>query len=336
MDRENLLELSPCSEVDSRPIHLPVLPAKTIEALQPITGGRYIDATLGGGGHAEEVLRLSSPHGALLGIDVDPAALSAARARLAHFGDRVVTAESYFDRLGFVAREAGFDPVDGILFDLGVSSLQIDTPARGFSFQDAGPLDMRLGPSAEHTAADLVNELSAAELQTIFREFGEERFARRIAGRIVTERRRHAITTTEDLARIVAAAVAGRGPRSRIHPATRVFQALRIAVNDELTRIATALPQAADLLRVGGRLVVISFHSLEDRLVKRFIRDEARGCVCPPEVPVCVCGHTPRLRPLTARPIRASSTEIASNPRSRSARLRVAQRIAAAPPPRGD
>jgi 16S rRNA (cytosine1402-N4)-methyltransferase len=279
---------------------------------------------------------MSSPHGALLGIDVDPAALEAARSRLAPFGDRIVTAESYFDRVGFVARGAGFDPVDGILFDLGVSSLQLDTAARGFSFQDAGPLDMRLGPSAEQTAADLVNELSAVELQTIFQEFGQERFARRIAGRIVTERRRHAITTTEDLARIVAAAVAGRAPRERIHPATRVFQALRIAVNDELARIAAALPQAADLLRVGGRLVVISFHSLEDRLVKRFIRDEARGCVCPPEVPMCVCGHTPRLRPLTTRPIRASSTEIASNPRSRSARLRAAQRIAPAPPPRED
>jgi 16S rRNA (cytosine1402-N4)-methyltransferase len=307
-------------------IHVPVLLTETIEALDPRTGGFYIDATLGVGGHAEEVLRMSSPGGALLGIDVDPAALEAASARLARFGNRVVTVESYFDRIGSIAKETGFERVQGILFDLGVSSLQLDRSQRGFSFQDEGPLDMRLGPSAKRTAADLVRDLPHNELQLIFQEYGEERFAGRIARRIVSERARRPIESTAQLATIVAGAKPA-AVRERIHPATRVFQALRIAVNEELNRLSAALPQAVDLLGEGGRLVVISFHSLEDRIVKHFFRQEARDCICPPEVPVCACGHTATLRLLSTRPISPKEEEIASNPRARSARLRVAERI---------
>jgi 16S rRNA (cytosine1402-N4)-methyltransferase len=281
------------------------------------------------------VLQFSSPHGTLLGIDADPAALALARSHLEPFGERVVIVESYFDRLGAVARDTGFKSVDGILFDLGVSSLQLDTPERGFSFQSAGPLDMRLGPSAGLTAADLVNQLSVSELQWIFQEYGEERLARRIAQRIVSDRARHPIRTTADLAATVAA-VAGRAGHARIHPATRVFQALRIAVNDELRQLVAALPQAVDLLRSGGRLVVISFHSLEDRIVKRFIHDEARNCLCPPGVPQCVCGHVATLRPLSRKPVSASTAEVATNPRARSAKLRAAIRLATGEPDHGN
>ncbi|HZU12566.1 MAG TPA: 16S rRNA (cytosine(1402)-N(4))-methyltransferase RsmH [Chloroflexota bacterium] len=302
--------------------HTPVLLPETLEALQPHPSGRYIDATLGGGGHAESVLDMSSPTGRLLGIDADPQALEAASARLARFGDRVVVAEAYFDVLEALAQDAGFAGADAVFFDLGVSSPQLDTPERGFSFQSDAPLDMRMGPGAGTTAADLVNDLPANELQRIFREYGEERYAGRIANAIV---RRRPIASTRELADLVVHAT----PRSRerIHPATRVFQALRIAVNDELVRLGQALPQAVHVACTGGRIAVITFHSLEDRIVKRFFRQEARGCICPPTVPVCVCGRVPTLRTLTPRPITASSAEIAANPRARSAKLRVAERL---------
>jgi 16S rRNA (cytosine1402-N4)-methyltransferase len=311
-------------------IHAPVLLTETIHALRPEPGGRFIDATVGAGGHAEKVLELSSPDGALLGIDADPAALRATSLRLAPFGARVSLVESYFDGLAAVAPPAGFTEVDGILFDLGVSSPQLDFPERGFSFQTDGPLDMRLGPSAGQTAADLVNTLTADELQRIFQEYGEERNSRRVAQRIVEERKSRAIRTTAELSRVVAQAKPST-PRERIHPATRVFQALRIAVNDELGRIERALPQAISLLRAGGHIAVISFHSLEDRIVKQFIRREGRDCLCPPSVPVCVCGHVASLRPLTSRPITASQSEIATNPRARSAKLRAAIRLESRP-----
>lgn len=305
--------------------HVPVLLPETIAALQPRPGGRYVDATLGGGGHAEKILELSGPNGTLLGIDADPKAISAARSRLARFGDRLTLVETYFDDLAPVAREEGFSGVDGVLFDLGVSSPQLDQPERGFSFGGDAPLDMRFGPSAPRSAAELVNELSLEELQRIFSEYGEERFARRIAQRIVAERRTQVIHTTGQLAAIVARARPGRG-RERIHPATRVFQALRIAVNDELGRLRRALPQAVGLLSEGARLAVISFHSLEDRIVKQFIRDAERGCICPPDLPRCVCGGTSTLAAVTRKPVTASPTEIEANPRARSAKLRVAQR----------
>jgi 16S rRNA (cytosine1402-N4)-methyltransferase len=272
------------------------------------------------------MLELSAPNGIVLGIDADPAALEAAATRLAPFGDRVRLVESYFDDLAAIVQRLKLGPADGILFDLGVSSPQLDISERGFSFLREAPLDMRFGPGANQSAADLVRTLPADELQRIFREYGEERYARRIAQRIAEERRRRPIETTSQLAALVARAKPAS--RESIHPATRVFQALRIAVNDELGRLQRALPQAIDALRVGGRVAVISFHSLEDRIVKTFMRQEARGCICPPDLPVCVCGREPRVRILTSRPRVASQAEVAQNPRARSAKLRVAERIA--------
>jgi 16S rRNA (cytosine1402-N4)-methyltransferase len=305
--------------------HASVLLSESIAALQPRSGGRYIDATVGGGGHAEKILELSAPDGKLLGLDADPAALTATRRRLAPYGQRVVLVETYFDHLAEAARRTGFEGADGILFDLGVSSPQLDRPERGFSFAADDPLDMRLGPSAERSAEALVNGLPAAELERIIRDFGEERYARRVAERIVRERTSSPIRTTGQLAEIVKRAK----PRSneRIHPATRVFQALRIAVNDELDRLQRALPQALEALGQGGRLAVISFHSLEDRIVKVFFREEARGCVCPPELPACVCGRQPSLRIVTRKPVTATAGEVDSNPRARSAKLRVAEKM---------
>ncbi len=307
-------------------IHIPVLLPETIELLQPRTGGRYIDCTLGAGGHAERILELSGPDGMLLGIDADPAALAAASRRLARFGDRVVLTESYFDRVGAIAYDTGFTDADGVLFDLGVSSPQLDTGERGFSFQHDAPLDMRFGPGAQETAADIVNTRSLDELQYVFQAYGEEHHARRVARRIVEEREREPIGTTRRLADIVARAKPST-PGDRIHPATRVFQALRITVNDELGRLERALPQALATLRAGGRLVIISFHSLEDRIVKQFMRDEARGCLCPPEIPVCICNHQPALRVLTRKPLQVTGDERSQNPRARSAKLRAAERL---------
>jgi 16S rRNA (cytosine1402-N4)-methyltransferase len=305
--------------------HTPVLLTETLTALQPRSGGLYIDATVGGGGHAEKVLDSSRPDGLLLGIDADPLALAASAGRLVEFGSRVRLVQAYFDQLARVAPEAGFARVDGVLFDLGVSSPQLNRGERGFSFQHDAPLDMRFGPGAETTAEVLVNELPADELTRIFREYGEERFAGRIARWITEARASRPIRSTGELAAVVVRAKPG-GYRETIHPATRVFQALRIAVNDELGRLRRALPQALDLLVTGGRLAVISFHSLEDRIVKQFIRDESRGCICPPEVPVCQCGRMPRLTHVTRRPVMATAEEIALNPRARSAKLRVAER----------
>lgn len=306
--------------------HVPVLLAETVDALRPRPGGLFVDATVGGGGHAEKVLELSIPDGRLLALDADPMALEASRIRLRRFGNRVSFARTYSDQVLEAAQEYGFVGSNGVLFDLGVSSAQIDTPERGFSFQSDAPLDMRFGPGAERSAADLVNELSERGLRDIISEYGEERFAGRIARRIVEERASHPIHTTAHLAEVVRRAKP-RIHNERINPATRVFQALRIAVNDELGRLSRALPQALDLLRDGGRLAVISFHSLEDRIVKQFMRREATGCICPPELPVCACGRTPALRLITRRPLTASDDEIAANPRARSAKLRVAERI---------
>lgn len=305
---------------------MPVLLTETLQALKPRPDERFVDATVGGGGHAEKVLEMTVPHGMLLALDADPVALDASRVRLAPFGDRVRFARTYSDGMMNAAREHGFLDVDGVLFDLGVSSPQIDTPERGFSFQSDAPLDMRFGPDADRSAAELVNELSERELREIIGEYGEERFAGRVARRIVEERALRPILTTEHLAGVVTRAKP-RSNSERIHPATRVFQALRVAVNDELGRLSRALPQALELLRAGGRLAVISFHSLEDRIVKQFMRHEAAGCICPPELPACVCGHTPTLRLVSRRPLTASQDEIAVNPRARSAKLRVAERL---------
>jgi 16S rRNA (cytosine1402-N4)-methyltransferase len=306
--------------------HLPVLLPEITDALKPHPGGRYIDATVGGGGHAQRILDLSLPDGALLALDADPSAITAAGTRVAPYGDRVTFARGYFDRLGEVAQKHGFSEVDGVLFDLGVSSPQLDEAGRGFSFTREAPLDMRMGPDASSSAADLVNGLEEQELARIIYEYGEERHSRRIASAIVRERRLKPIETTIQLARIVARAKPS-SRSERIHPATRSFQALRIAVNDELGRLSRALPQAIDLLRAGGRMAVISFHSLEDRIVKEFVKRESADCVCPPGLPECVCGHRATVRPVSRRPITASEEEVRANPRARSAKLRVAERL---------
>lgn len=256
-----------------------------------------------------------------MGIDADPMAVALASEQLAEFGRRVTLIQGNFADLEEIALEQGFYPVDGLLFDLGVTSMQLGAEERGFSFQLNGPLDMRFDPRQALTAADLVNKLSAEELEGILSRYGEEPQARRIARAIVRERPLH---TTGELAALVERTV---GRRRRIHPATRVFQALRIAVNAELECLAKALPQAVRLLNPGGRLAVISFHSLEDRLVKEFFRNEARDCLCPPEVPICTCGHRASLGIVTKKPIRPSAEEVAANPRSRSARLRIAYRL---------
>ena len=304
-------------------------PALTGLAIRP--GGRYIDGTLGAGGHAAAILERSAPDGRLLGLDVDPTALALAAARLAPFGDRVMLVHANFADLAAVASRAGFAPVEGVLLDLGVSSMQLDTGERGFSFQVDAPLDMRMDPSnALHpTAADLVNRLPERELADILFQYGEERGSRRIARRIVAERDRAPILTTGRLAALVQSALGGRaaGPQGRIHPATRTFQALRIAVNRELEVLPQALAGSLDVLAPGGRLAVIAFHSLEDRIVKQFIAQEIKGCICPPEIPVCQCGGQPRLKAISRGAVQADAAEIAANPRARSARLRVAERL---------
>ena len=302
--------------------HVPVLFQAVLNGLQVRPGGRYVDATVGGGGHAAGILAASSPGGRLLGLDRDPAAVEAARVRLSSYAARVVLVHSSFSLLAEVARARQFVPVDGVLFDLGLSSLQLADPTRGFAFMADGPLDMRFDPTKGGSgAAALVNRLSPEELAALLYRYGEEKQARRIAEAIVAARPLH---TTKELAIVVEQAV---GRRGRIHPATRTFQALRIAVNDELNALEAALPQAVEILAPGGRLAVISFHSLEDRPVKRFMRRESRDCICPPEMPVCTCDHRATLRWVTRKPIRPTAEEISANPRARSARLRVAERI---------
>jgi len=306
--------------------HMPVLVREVVEALGVRPGGRYVDCTLGGGGHAGAILEAASPDGELLGIDLDPEALAAAHRRLAAFGDRVMSVEGNFSQVGDLCRERGFAPVQGILFDLGLSSLQLEEESRGFSFQREGPLDMRFSPRQELTAADIVNSYSEGELADLLWRYGEERQSRRIARRLIEER---PFRTTTQLAKAVEQAV-GRRARGVIHPATRTFQALRIAVNQELPHLEAALVQAHGLLGFGARLVVISYHSLEDRIVKDFLRREARDCVCPPGVPVCACGHQATLRLVARGAVRPSPAEVTANPRSRSARLRVAERLPSA------
>jgi 16S rRNA (cytosine1402-N4)-methyltransferase len=310
--------------------HLPVLAEEVIEMLQPAAGSLQIDATVGGGGHTERILEASDPDGRLLGLDADGAAIARVAQRLERFGDRLVLRQANFRELGSVAPAAGFGAVDGLLFDLGLSSFQLADTERGFGFRAGGPLDMRFDTGRGVSAADLLATLDATELTALFRQFGEEPFAPRIARAIVEARRTAPITTAEELAALVERVAPRTAPgRRRIHPATRVFQALRIAVNEELDALSDALAVAVDLLRPGGRLVVLSYHSLEDRIVKRFLDAERKGCICPPSVPVCVCGRTPRLRLVTRPSLTPTDAEIAANPRARSARLRAAERIAA-------
>ena len=305
--------------------HTPVLLSQVLAGLRASDGGRFIDCTANGGGHAEAILSHSTPAGRLLGLDVDPQALARCKARLRVFGARLDLLHRNFGQLRAAAEQIGLGRVHGILFDLGMSSLQLANPQRGFSWQREGPLDMRMDPTQSLTAATIVNTWEQEDLAALLWEYGEERFARRIARRIVERRRRQPLATVTDVAEIARAAY-GRG-RRRIHPATRTFHALRIAVNRELDHLQPALAQARDLLIRGGRLVIIAFHSLEDRIVKGFMRHAAGKCVCPASVPHCVCNPRETLRILTRKPIRPDETEIARNPRSRSARLRIAERI---------
>jgi 16S rRNA (cytosine1402-N4)-methyltransferase len=310
--------------------HLPVLVDEVIEMLAPAAGSLHIDATLGGGGHTERILEAARPDGRLLGLDADPAAIARVEARLrARYGDRLVLRQANFRELASVAPSAGFPVVDGCLFDLGLSSYQLADRERGFGFRTGGPLDMRFDPSRGVPAAELLASLDAAELTALFRRYGEEPKAPRIARAIVDARRVAPVATAEELAALVERVVPPNPRvRRRTHPATRVFQALRIAVNEELEALQAGLAAALDLLRPGGRLVVLSYHSLEDRIVKRFFQAERRGCVCPPELPVCVCGHEPEAELLARRAVKPSEEEMERNPRSRSARLRVARKLA--------
>ena len=301
--------------------HVPVLYEEALSGLQLRSGRRMIDGTLGAGGHAEGILDRSSPEGELLGLDLDPTALAIAQDRLAKFKGRVHLRRASYGDMRAQAEALGWEHVDGILLDLGVSSLQLQDAARGFSFRLEGPLDMRFDPGSGITAETLVNELGVDELADLLARFGEEPHAWRVAKAIVTERPIHG---TLALARIIVRE-AGR-PRPGIHPATRTFQALRIAVNNELETLESALPVAGRLLARGGRLVVIAFHSLEDRVVKEYFRRESRDCLCPPTQPVCTCGHRASLRLVHRKPLRPSEREGQANPRARSARLRVAER----------
>jgi 16S rRNA (cytosine1402-N4)-methyltransferase len=308
--------------------HMPVLRDEAITALSPRAGGRYIDGTFGGGGHTRELLAASAPDGVVLALDADPAAIARAHALRAELDldGRLVPVQSNFADLAEVAREQGFAPVDGILLDLGLSSFQLDTAERGFAFRLDGPLDMRFDQTRGFPASELVNTLPEAELADLIWRYGEEPGSRRIARAVVRERGNAPIESTAQLAAIVERALGGRRGRDT-HPATRTFQALRIATNDEMRVLEAALDGAVAVLAPGGRLAVIAFHSLEDRQVKRFIERESATCVCPPELPICVCNHVPRLKRVTRRAIRASAEEAKANPRARSAVLRVAERL---------
>ena len=305
--------------------HAPVMLSEVVEALNVRPGGRYVDGTVGGGGHALAILQAAEPGGSLLGLDRDPRALERAGECLTKYKTDVQLVQSDFSNVADVCEEASFSPVHGLLLDLGMSSLQLDDAERGFSFQREGPLDMRFSPDQTITAADIVNEYDKDDLADVLKRYGEETRAKRIARRIVERR---PLQTTTELAKVVEEAVGGR-VRRQSHPATRTFQALRIAVNQELLSLEAALPQAYGLLGDLGRLVVLAYHSLEDRLVKQYIRLESRDCICPPRLPVCVCEHKASLRPIGRKAIRPSVEEVESNPRSRSARMRVAERLPA-------
>lgn len=308
--------------------HAPVMLAEVIAALAPRPGGRYLDGTFGGGGHTRILLEGSRPDGIVMAIDLDPDAIDRAEALAAGLSrpDRLRPVRANFADLATVARAEGLEPFDGVLLDLGLSSFQLDTPERGFAFRFDGPLDMRFDPTAGPGAGDLVNDLPERELADLLFRFGEEPRSRRIAAAIVRERGRAPIDSTARLAAIVSNAVGGRRGRDT-HPATRTFQALRIATNDELGSLGRALEGAVSVLAPGGRLAVLSFHSLEDRIVKRFIQQESIACICPPDQPVCTCDHQLRLSRVTGRAVRATPAEVEANPRSRSAILRVAARL---------
>jgi len=303
-------------------VHQPVLYKEIIHALQPRRGGRYVDGTLGAGGHARGILEACAPDGQLLGLDVDPQALALARETLAPHEQRLHLAQASFTSLSAQLKALGWDSVDGIVLDLGASSMQFDTAERGFSFQHDAPLDMRFGPHALQTAADIVNTYAEGELADVIYEYGEERDSRKIARAIVKARPLH---TTRELAAVIEAVSPRRG--DRIHPATRTFQALRIAVNDELASIREVLPQAVASLSLGGRLAVISFHSLEDRIVKDFFREQSKDLVNPPYEQRYPVERRAIIKEVNRKPIQPSEEETKNNSRARSAKLRIAEKV---------
>ncbi len=310
------------------PVHIPVMLEQVLSFLQPRLGGDILDGTLGGGGHAAALLEASRGRGRLLGLDRDPRALPVARQRLAPFVGQHVIVQANFSQAAAVLRGLGWAGVDGILLDLGFSSLQVEDGGRGFSFLRPGPLDMRMDQSGGQSAADIVNSSSEEELRRILQEYGEERAARAIARAILQERAHGPIVTTTMLAKIIERSVhrPARHQRPRIHAATQTFQALRIAVNQELQHLALFLREGYTLLRPGGRIVVLAYHSLEDRLVKAAFRRWASACICPPQLQICACDWEPQVRVLTPKPLTPTSQEVMDNTRARSARLRVVER----------
>ena len=305
--------------------HVSVMTREVMDLLRPETQKRYLDGTLGGGGHAEEILIRSSPDGQVLGLDLDDEALDATRERLPRFGDRLLLRQANFAVAGAILKEIGWSGVDGIVLDLGVSSPQFESRERGFSFRGKARLDMRMDRRQSLDAYQIVNTFPAPELGRILRQYGEEPQARRIALTIAAERKMKTIETTEDLADIVAR-IKGKRERGH-HPATQTFQALRIAVNQELQNLERFLESGHELLKPKGRMVIISFHSLEDRLVKTAFRRWSRDCLCPPRTPTCQCGWSQKVKLLTTRPLSPSPSELEANPRARSAKLRAVERI---------
>ncbi len=308
--------------------HVSVLLPECMEALDPARGGVFVDCTAGGGGHSLAIARLLPPGSRLICLDRDGAALEACRTRLAEYADRVTLIRSNFSAVGAALESVGISEIDGVLWDLGVSSYQLDERSRGFSYAAEAPLDMRMDVSGGETAADVIQTRSEEELTRILREYGEERFAARIAHRICEAREQAPIETTLELAEIAASAIPAKERRREAqHPARRTFQAVRIEVNGELDAIAPSLRAAAERMNPGGRLAVITFHSLEDRVVKDVFRELSTGCTCPPEFPVCVCGKKPEAELITRKPILPSEDEIRINPRARSAKLRAAKKL---------
>lgn len=305
--------------------HKPVLLKEVIDWLCVKKNGVYVDGTVGGAGHAFDILKVTG--GFLVGIDCDDEALRAAEVRLAEFGTRKVLVKSNFARLGSVLEKLNIKKVDGVLLDLGVSSHQLDQAERGFSFNQQAPLDMRMDRSLKQSAYDIVNSFAQKDLEKIIRTFGEEKMAARIAKAILQKRRLSPISTTTELAAVVASAMPAKLRRQKIHPATRTFQAIRIAVNSELDSIKPAIDSAVSVLNNGGRIAVISFHSLEDRIIKNEFRDLTGTCICPKDIPVCICRREPKLKILTKKAVIPSAREMEDNPRSRSAKLRVAEKI---------
>jgi len=306
-------------------VHSPVMVQEAMALLQPRAGGRYLDGTIGGGGHAAQLLERSAPDGCVLGLELDEDAIQAARQRLEGFGNRLIIQRANFREAKSLLKEISWEKVNGVLLDLGISSYHIDRAERGFSFQSDARLDMRMDRRQPLDAYHVVNTFSVAELERILREYGEEPKARRIAQAIDSERKRKAITTTQELAKIVERIA--RSKRGRIHPATKTFQALRIAVNRELESLKDFLEDGYDLLLSKGRMAVISFHSLEDRMVKNAFRKWTKSCLCPPEILVCQCGWSQKAVLLTRKPVRPSPEEVGINPRARSAKLRAVERL---------